>query len=55
MMGKIIWIEPAQNYPKYRGPRCWIGYKTESGKVTGIGMPFWSWVVLAALLWIILL
>jgi hypothetical protein len=53
-MGKIIWIESAQNYPKYTSPRIWIGYKTESGKVTGIGMSFIAWVFLVALLWIIL-
>ena len=53
-MGKIIWIESAQNYPKYTSSRLWIGYKTE-GKATGIGMSFGSWVFAGALLYMIIM
>jgi len=49
-MGKIIWIESAQNYPKYISPRIWIGYKTKGGKVTGIGLSPMAWFVVVLFL-----
>lgn len=54
-MNKFIWVESAQNYPVYRSPRYWIGYKTKSGKETGIGMSLWGWAGLSFMVLLIAL